>query len=60
MVLKHHRALRAGADDYVVKPYSVLELMSRARVQLRRVRPATVGVVLILLSFYLLIDETDQ
>jgi two-component system phosphate regulon response regulator PhoB len=40
------RGLETGADDYVVKPYSVLELMSRARVQLRRVRPATVGVVL--------------
>ena len=40
------RGLETGADDYVVKPYSVLELMSRARVQLRRVRPATVGLVL--------------
>jgi two-component system phosphate regulon response regulator PhoB len=40
------RGLETGADDYVVKPYSVLELMSRARVQLRRVRPATVGIVL--------------
>ncbi len=40
------RGLETGADDYVVKPYSLLELMSRARVQLRRVRPATVGIVL--------------
>jgi two-component system phosphate regulon response regulator PhoB len=40
------RGLETGADDYVVKPYSVLELMSRARVQLRRVRPTTVGVLL--------------
>ncbi len=40
------RGLETGADDYVVKPYSVLDLMSRARVQLRRVRPSTVGAVL--------------
>lgn len=40
------RGLETGADDYVVKPYSVLELMARARAQLRRVRPSTVGVLL--------------
>ncbi|MBC7737074.1 MAG: phosphate regulon transcriptional regulator PhoB [Candidatus Saccharibacteria bacterium] len=40
------RGLETGADDYVIKPYSVLELMSRARVQLRRVRPSLVGEVL--------------
>ena len=38
--------LEVGADDYVVKPYSVSELMARVRTQLRRVRPATVGQVL--------------
>lgn len=37
------RGLETGADDYVVKPYSVIELMARVRAQLRRVRPATVG-----------------
>ena len=37
------RGLETGADDYVVKPYSVVELMARVRAQLRRVRPATVG-----------------
>ncbi len=37
------RGLETGADDYVVKPYSVSELMARVRTQLRRVRPATVG-----------------
>ena len=37
------RGLETGADDYVVKPYSVAELMARVRAQLRRVRPATVG-----------------
>jgi two-component system phosphate regulon response regulator PhoB len=40
------RGLETGADDYVVKPYSVVELMARVRTQLRRVRPSTVGVVL--------------
>ena len=37
------RGLETGADDYVVKPYSVAELMARVKTQLRRVRPATVG-----------------
>ena len=40
------RGLETGADDYVVKPYSMVELMARLRVQLRRTRPATVGQVL--------------
>ncbi|QYK40834.1 MAG: phosphate regulon transcriptional regulator PhoB [Paracoccaceae bacterium] len=40
------RGLETGADDYVVKPYSVVELMARVRTQLRRVRPSTVGMVL--------------
>ena len=38
------RGLEIGADDYVIKPYSVAELMARVRTQLRRVRPSTVGV----------------
>lgn len=37
------RGLETGADDYVVKPYSVVELMARVRTQLRRTRPAAVG-----------------
>ncbi len=40
------RGLETGADDYVVKPYSVSELMARVRAQLRRARPSTVGQVL--------------
>ena len=40
------RGLETGADDYVVKPYSVVELMARVRAQLRRVRPSSVGEVL--------------
>jgi len=37
------RGLETGADDYVIKPYSVVELMARVRTQLRRTRPSTVG-----------------
>ena len=37
------RGLETGADDYMVKPYSVAELMARVRTQLRRSRPATMG-----------------
>ena len=40
------RGLETGADDYVIKPYSVVELMARVRAQLRRSRPASVGVIL--------------
>jgi two-component system phosphate regulon response regulator PhoB len=37
------RGLEIGADDYVVKPYSVVELMARVRTQLRRSRPSSLG-----------------
>ena len=37
------RGLDTGADDYIVKPYSVNELMARARALLRRTRPSTTG-----------------
>lgn len=40
------RGLETGADDYVIKPYSVVELMARLRAHLRRVRPASAGMVL--------------
>ncbi len=40
------RGLDTGADDYVVKPYSVNELVARARAVWRRSRPASVGEVL--------------
>lgn len=36
------RGLETGADDYVVKPYSVNELIARVRGLLRRARPASV------------------
>lgn len=37
------RGLDTGADDYIVKPYNLRELMARVRTQLRRVRPAASG-----------------
>lgn len=40
------RGLDTGADDYVIKPYNVRELMARVRTQLRRTRPAASGEVL--------------
>ena len=41
------RGLDTGADDYVVKPYSVNELIARVRALLRRIRPGSVGEVII-------------
>ena len=40
------RGLSTGADDYVVKPFSVPELMARIRAILRRARPETIASVL--------------
>ena len=40
------RGLETGADDYVIKAYSIVELMARVKAQLRRTRPTTVGLVL--------------
>ena len=37
------RGLEIGADDYVTKPYSIVELMARVRAHLRRTRAAAVG-----------------
>ncbi len=37
------RGLTVGADDYVVKPFSVPELMARARAILRRASPARIS-----------------
>ncbi|MEN0041375.1 MAG: phosphate regulon transcriptional regulator PhoB [Pseudomonadota bacterium] len=40
------RALDIGADDYIVKPYSVAELLARVRAHIRRANPAEVGEIL--------------
>jgi two-component system phosphate regulon response regulator PhoB len=37
------RGLSTGADDYIVKPFSVPELLARIRALLRRVRPERVA-----------------
>ncbi|MEH3148092.1 MAG: phosphate regulon transcriptional regulator PhoB [Methylobacterium frigidaeris] len=41
------RGLATGADDYVVKPFSVPELLARVRALLRRTKPAHVAELLI-------------
>src|SRR6185436_16536675 len=38
------RALRMGADDYVTKPFGLLELLARVEAVLRRARTAAGGV----------------
>jgi two-component system phosphate regulon response regulator PhoB len=37
------RGLTTGADDYVVKPFAINELMARVRALLRRARPETIA-----------------
>src|SRR5664279_6224529 len=41
------RGLATGADDYVVKPFSVPELMARVRAMLRRARPEVLAGMLL-------------
>jgi two-component system phosphate regulon response regulator PhoB len=40
------RGLATGADDYVVKPFSIPELMARVKSLLRRVKPELIATVL--------------
>src|SRR5579859_6417320 len=42
------RGLATGADDYIVKPFSVLELLARVRALLRRASPERVATVLMI------------
>ena len=37
------RGLATGADDYIVKPFSVPELLARVRALLRRAKPAHIA-----------------
>ena len=41
------RGLATGADDYIVKPFSVPELLARVRALLRRAKPARVAHLLV-------------
>jgi two-component system, OmpR family, phosphate regulon response regulator PhoB len=41
------RGLSTGADDYIVKPFSVAELLARVRALLRRVKPTHIATLLI-------------
>ena len=40
------RGLATGADDYIVKPFSVPELLARVRALLRRANPERVATML--------------
>ena len=40
------RGLSTGADDYIVKPFSVPELLARVRALLRRTKPAHIATLL--------------
>jgi len=40
------RGLSTGADDYIVKPFSVPELLARVRALLRRAKPAHIATLL--------------
>jgi two-component system phosphate regulon response regulator PhoB len=42
------RGLATGADDYIVKPFSVPELLARVQAVLRRARPSQIAPVLVL------------
>ena len=42
------RGLDSGADDYIVKPFSVPELLARVRALLRRASPERVAAVLVI------------
>jgi two-component system phosphate regulon response regulator PhoB len=52
------RGLATGADDYVVKPFSVLELVARVRALLRRAAPSRV--VDILRAGDIVLDRTQH
>jgi two-component system, OmpR family, phosphate regulon response regulator PhoB len=41
------RGLATGADDYIVKPFSVPELLARVRALLRRAKPARIANLLV-------------
>ena len=52
------RGLDLGADDYITKPFGVMELMSRIKAIMRRVKPTSDDVVLKYKNIYL--DQADM
>lgn len=52
------RGLDTGADDYIVKPFSMSEFLARSRAVMRRVRPGLVEDVIILGA--LAMDRTNH
>ncbi len=60
------RGLDQGADDYITKPFGVMELMSRIKAIMRRIKPTSDDVVLKYKNIYLdqdrrlcLVDEEN-
>ena len=51
------RGLEAGADDYVLKPYSISELLARLRAHLRRTRASAAGQTLAYEDIVLDVEE---
>ncbi len=51
------KGLESGADDYVLKPYSISELLARLRVHLRRIRPSAAGQTLVYKDIVLNTEE---
>lgn len=60
------RSLDAGADDYLIKPFSVMELLSRIRAVLRRAAPPkelhtlTLGSILMDLDRHTVLSDGEQ
>jgi two-component system phosphate regulon response regulator PhoB len=52
------RGLDTGADDYIVKPFSMSEFLARSRAVMRRVRPGLVEDVIALGE--LMLDRTNH